>query len=98
MSDHNVPYPTPADRKDLENLVKNNWNAKVGEPYNEWDSAQLQSYLKSKGYEAKAGTEANKESLISQVKHYWTDTADSASESYHNVKDWVFDRFSSLLR
>lgn len=98
MSDHDVPYPTPADRKDLESLVKSNWNAKVAEPYNEWDSAQLNSYLKSKGHEVKKGTEANKESLVSQVKHYWTDTAESTSESYHNVKDWVFDRSSPFCR
>jgi hypothetical protein len=32
LSDHDVPYPTPADRKDLENLVKENWQAKVVEP------------------------------------------------------------------
>lgn len=44
----------------------------------------------------KKGTEANKESLVSQVKHYWTDTADTASDSYHNVKDWVFDRSSTF--
>merc|ERR1711939_770729 len=32
LSDHDVPYPTPADRKDLENLVKENWQAKVVDP------------------------------------------------------------------
>lgn len=32
LSDHDIPYPTPADRKDLENLVKENWQAKVVEP------------------------------------------------------------------
>jgi hypothetical protein len=32
LSDHDVPYPTPADRKDLENLVKQNWQAKVVDP------------------------------------------------------------------
>ncbi|EXJ87821.1 hypothetical protein A1O1_04748 [Capronia coronata CBS 617.96] len=32
LSDHDVPYPSPADRKDLENLVKDNWQAKVVEP------------------------------------------------------------------
>ncbi|GAM84161.1 hypothetical protein ANO11243_021540 [Dothideomycetidae sp. 11243] len=25
LSDHNIPYPTPADRKDLVDLVKNSW-------------------------------------------------------------------------
>ena len=32
LSDHDVPYPTPADRKDLENLVKSNWQAKIVDP------------------------------------------------------------------
>ncbi|EHY53547.1 hypothetical protein HRR83_003753 [Exophiala dermatitidis] len=32
LSDHDVPYPSPADRKDLENLVKENWQAKVVQP------------------------------------------------------------------
>lgn len=27
-----IPYPTPADRKDLEKIVKANWNAKVQVP------------------------------------------------------------------
>lgn len=27
-----IPYPTPADRKDLEKLVKSNWNSKVQAP------------------------------------------------------------------
>ena len=29
LSDHDIPYPTPADRKDLENLVKDNWQTYV---------------------------------------------------------------------
>lgn len=29
LSDHDIPYPTPADRKDLEILVKDNWQSKV---------------------------------------------------------------------
>jgi hypothetical protein len=32
LSDHDIPYPTPADRKDLETLVKANWQAKVVDP------------------------------------------------------------------
>lgn len=27
-----IPYPTPADRKDLEELVKNNWESRVQIP------------------------------------------------------------------
>ncbi|KAJ6011189.1 hypothetical protein N7451_002601 [Penicillium sp. IBT 35674x] len=32
LSDHDIPYPAPADRKDLENLVKSNWDSKVQKP------------------------------------------------------------------
>ncbi|KAF9889969.1 hypothetical protein FE257_006843 [Aspergillus nanangensis] len=32
LSDHDIPYPTPADRKDLETLVKSNWELKVQKP------------------------------------------------------------------
>ena len=96
LGDHNIPYPTPADRSDLENLVKSNWQSKVGTPYHDWEPAQLQTYLKSKGQEAKKGTESSKESLVSQVKGYWTETADSASKSYDSVKDWIFDGSSTI--
>ncbi|OAL36317.1 hypothetical protein AYO20_04475 [Fonsecaea nubica] len=56
LSDHDVPYPTPADRKDLENLVKDNWQAKVVDPV--------------------------------------ATTGDKTSDSYHSVKDWIFDSWS----
>ena len=98
LSDHNVPYPTPADRKDLENLVKTNWQSKVGSPYSDWEPAQLQSYLKSKGHEVKKGTEKNKDSLISQVKANWHENADAASDSYNSVKDWIFDMFPIISK
>ena len=91
LSDHNVPYPTPADRKDLENLVKDNWNAQVVEPYNSWDTKQLQSYLTLKGQQATKGTEKNKDKLVNQVKSTWTETEDSAASAYASVRDWVFD-------
>ena len=29
LSDHDVPYPAASDRKDLENLVKENWQTKI---------------------------------------------------------------------
>ena len=92
MSDHNVPYPTPADRKDLENLVKDNWQSKVAQPYNDWDSAQLSSYLKQKGVETKDNAAVNKDGLVAQVKNYWYETEDKADDAWASVKDWIFDR------
>ena len=76
--------------------MKSNWQSKTGSPYSDWEPAQLQSYLKSKGHEIKKGAESNKESLVSQVKGYWTETADSASNSYNSVKDWIFDGSSTM--
>ena len=93
LSDHSIPYPTPADRKDLENLVKTNWNSKVAQPYNGWSTPQLQTYLKSKGADAKIASANNKDTLLKQVKGYWTESADSASNAYGSVKHWIFDRY-----
>ena len=49
LTDHNIPYPTPADRRDLENLVKENWDTYVVTPYNKWDTAQLHKYIAQRG-------------------------------------------------
>ncbi|KAL4873450.1 hypothetical protein BDV12DRAFT_192430 [Aspergillus spectabilis] len=32
LADHDIPYPSPADRKNLENAVKTNWDVKVQKP------------------------------------------------------------------
>ncbi|KAF2209536.1 hypothetical protein CERZMDRAFT_100326 [Cercospora zeae-maydis SCOH1-5] len=94
LSDHDVPYPTPADRKDLENLVKDNWDNYAVKPYNSWDTNQLQSYLSSKGQEVKKGTEKNKDSLVAQVQQLWHETADQSNDAYHNVQNWIFDTWT----
>jgi len=94
LSDHNVPYPSPADRKDLENLVKDNWQSKVATPYNDWDVPQLQSYLKEKGVETKDAASANKEGLVASVKEYWYEAEDKAEEAWSSVKDWIFDSWT----
>jgi hypothetical protein len=91
LDDYGVPYPTPADRKDLENLIKDNWNDKVVTPYNSWDLNQLSKYLSTKGEEAKKGAEKNKDSLVEQVKASWADTSDKTTEAYSSVSDWIFD-------
>ncbi|KZF22478.1 putative stress response protein ish1 [Xylona heveae TC161] len=94
LSDHNIPYPSPADRKDLENLIKDNWQSKIATPYAEWQPSQLQSYLKSKGQEAQKGSEKSKDSLIAQVKKHWFETEEAASDAYGNVRDWIFDSWT----
>ncbi|KAL3961559.1 hypothetical protein ACCO45_003082 [Purpureocillium lilacinum] len=81
LADHDVPYPTPADRRDLESLVEKNWNDYVVEPYNKWDTAQLSSYLKAKGKDARSDADEAKDSLISQVKA-------------NCVKDWILDTWT----
>ena len=44
LSDNNVPYPSPADRKDLENLVKANWESKVQTPIKQSADQTTDSY------------------------------------------------------
>jgi hypothetical protein len=92
LSDHNIPYPTPADRRDLENLVKENWDSYVVAPYNKWDAAQLQKYIAQRGEDLQKNAADTQEALIKQVKASWTDTEDAASSAYANVRDWIFDR------
>lgn len=94
LSDNNIPYPTPADRKDLENLVKDNWQSKVASPYNDWDTNQLSSYLKQKGVETKDSAASSKDGLVAQVKNYWYEAEEKAEDAWSSVKDWIFDSWT----
>lgn len=94
LTDHNIPHPKAADRKELQDLVKNNWDSHVVHPYKSWDAQTLQNYLTLKGYQAKKGTEKNTDSLVDQVKVYWTETEDSANQAYGSVRDWIFDTWT----
>lgn len=94
LSDHDVPYPAPADRKDLEKLVKDNWNDKLVTPYNSWETPQLQKYLSQKGTEVQKGSAKNKDSLVQSVKSTWTDTADTVNDAYASVSNWFFDTWT----
>jgi hypothetical protein len=80
----------------LEDLIKRNWDEHVVTPYKKWEAPQLQHYIRAKGREVEKGTEKDKDSLVDQVKSYWTETAESASESYNSVRDWIFDRWASI--
>lgn len=62
-------------------------------PYNSWDTQRLQNYIHAQGKEVKKGTEKNKDSLLAQVQGYWHETGEQASESYHNVQNWIFDTY-----
>jgi len=94
LSDHDIPYPTPADRKDLLDKVQANWEDNVVNPYKKWDTNQLHHYLTSHGQQIKKGAEKNKDNLLSQVQAYWKDTADSVNDAYSNTQYWVFDTWT----
>lgn len=93
LSDHDIPYPSPADRKDLEKIVKDNWSAKVSTPYTDWDIGRLQQYLKDRGYEATDSAAETKEGLLSRVKANWHESEDQTHEKYASVKDYIFSTF-----
>ncbi|PNY24778.1 Stress response protein ish1 [Tolypocladium capitatum] len=94
LSDHDIPYPTPADRKDLESLVEKNWHDLVVEPYNSWDNALLSSYLQAKGKSARAEAGETRDNLVSQVKASWYETEDNAHQAWANVKEWILDTWT----
>jgi hypothetical protein len=94
LSDHSIPYPSPADRKDLENLVEKNWNDHVVAPYNSWDTAELSAYLQAKGKQAEAEAEATKDSLVSQVRSNWYETEENAHTAWASVRDWILDTWT----
>lgn len=94
LSDNNIPYPTPSDRKDLENLVQKNWNSYAVAPYQNWDNEELAAYLKLKGLEAKDGAVKNKDSLITQVQSSWYETEDKTQQAWTSVKDWILDSWT----
>jgi len=94
LNDYGIPHPTPSDRKDLDKLIKKNWEKNVVTPYNEWEPAQIKAYLKAKGDEAYNAAGDNKNSLLKSVKSTWTETADSANSAYADVKDWIFDSWT----
>ncbi|KAK5657798.1 hypothetical protein OQA88_2871 [Cercophora sp. LCS_1] len=94
LSDHDVPYPTPADRKELEKLVQKNWDTYAVTPYNSWSTAQLQEYLKLKGIETKDSAAASKDSLVKQVQDVWYETEDKSQSAWTSVKDWILDTWT----
>ncbi|KAH6609849.1 stress response ish1 [Trichoderma cornu-damae] len=94
LSDQNIPYPTPADRKDLEDLISKNWNDYVVEPYKKWDTSQLSAYLQARGNDAVRDAQKNKDSLLSQVKSHWYETEETANQAWVNVKDWILDTWT----
>lgn len=94
MSDNDIPYPTPADRKDLENLVQKNWDNYAVAPYKSWDTDKLTSYLKSKGIETKGTAADNKDSLIAQAQAQWYETEDKAQHAWVDTKDWMLDTWT----
>ncbi|KAI0436750.1 hypothetical protein F4803DRAFT_207365 [Xylaria telfairii] len=94
LSDNDIPYPTPADRKHLENLVQKNWDSYAVAPYKSWDTDTLTSYLKSKGIETKDTATANKDSLVSQAQAQWYETEDKAQQAWTDTKDWILDTWT----
>lgn len=94
LSDHKIPYPTPADRKDLENLVKENWEGSVVTPYEKWDTQAQADWLKQKGVEVNDKQAQNADWLKSQIKNKWYETESGAEESYGDTKSWIFDTWT----
>ncbi|KAF7545436.1 hypothetical protein G7Z17_g9184 [Cylindrodendrum hubeiense] len=94
LSDHDIPHPTPADRKDLESLVEKSWGDYVVAPYSNWDTADLSAYLQAKGKESQDGAAATRDNLVSQVKDNWYETEEKSYQAWASVKDWILDTWT----
>lgn len=94
LSDNGIPYPSAADRKDLEKIVSENWKSKVAEPYLDWDPKQLNAYLNQRRLEAASETTDTKESLLNRVKSNWYESEEKAEDAWSSIKDWIFDSWS----
>jgi len=64
LSDHDIPYPTPADRKDLENLVKDNWQDKVVDPISATGETVDDHYAGVKNWIFDSWTESSLKSFL----------------------------------
>lgn len=74
-------------------LVKENWGRFVSSPYNDWDTEELQAYLRQKGVEVDEQSKENKNWLVETVKHNWYEAESAAEDAYENVKSWIFDTY-----
>merc|ERR1711964_866948 len=68
LSDHDIPYPTPADRKDLEDLVKNNWQSRVVDPLSTAGDQTTNSYDSVKDWIFDSWTESQLKSFLDHNK------------------------------
>jgi len=64
LSDHDIPYPTPSDRKDLETLVKDNWQSKVVDPLASTGSQATDNYGSVKDWIFDSWTESSLKSFL----------------------------------
>lgn len=94
LADHGIPHPTPSDRKEVNKLIKSNWEKNVVTPYHDWEPAQIKAYLSSKGSKVSDTAADNKNSLLKSIKSTWTETADTANTAYGDVRDWIFDSWT----
>lgn len=64
LSDHDIPYPTPADRKDLENLIKSNWDSKVQQHISKSSDSNSESLASVKDWIFDSWTESRLKSFL----------------------------------
>ena len=65
----------------------------MSSPYNDWDTEELQAYLREKGVDVNEKSKENKNWLVEKVKHNWYEAGNAAEDAYENVKNWIFDSY-----
>lgn len=94
LSDHDIEYPKPADRKELEKIVQDNWHSRVVDSFHHWGAPQLKTYLGYKGNELDETKSNDRNWLVQQVKIGWHETEKTAENAFETVKEWIFDSWT----
>ena len=97
LDDHDIPYPSPADRKDLADLVEKNWDKVSAVVFETWEDDRLRSWLVARGVEF--DVDDKKESIVEQVRGHWYNANDDARQfsPWETVNEWIFDSYACRL-
>jgi Putative nuclear envelope organisation protein len=91
LDDHDIPYPTPADRRDLHDAVAKNWDKVSRSVYETWEDNRLRQWLERQAIEFDVN--GKKDALVEQVRVNWYGAKEQSESSWESVKDWIFDSY-----
>jgi len=95
LQDRNIPFPSAASRRDLENLVQRNWDDFTSANFFQgWSDNRLADFVRAKTGNQPENT-FDRDNLVRQIEGLWSDGwSRLPTERWGDVKSWVFDTWS----